>query len=241
MTLWAAHPLITDDTGTQGTGKFQIEVNGQYDSDKETEAGVDVKATAGEVAAILSCGVRDTLDLVMGYPYRWITVKEDGATLYDGSGGGDVTLEVKWRFYENKDTSIALKPGVSLPFGDEQKGFGTGKTGYSAFLILTHKMESWTHHVNLGYIRNENKIDEEKDVWHASVATEYEAAKNLRGVANVGMEKNPDKTGDKDLAFALVGLIYGMNEDFDLDFGVKKGLTGPETDYSILAGLAVRF
>lgn len=25
---FAAHPLITDDTGTQGKGKFQLEVNG---------------------------------------------------------------------------------------------------------------------------------------------------------------------------------------------------------------------
>jgi hypothetical protein len=30
---WAAHPLITDDTGTQGKGKFQLELNGQYDWD----------------------------------------------------------------------------------------------------------------------------------------------------------------------------------------------------------------
>jgi hypothetical protein len=28
---WAAHPLITDDAGTQGKGKFQLELNGQYD------------------------------------------------------------------------------------------------------------------------------------------------------------------------------------------------------------------
>jgi len=32
---WAAHPLITDDTGTQGKGNFQLEFNGQYDRDKE--------------------------------------------------------------------------------------------------------------------------------------------------------------------------------------------------------------
>ena len=24
---WAAHPLITDDTGTQGTGHWQLEIN----------------------------------------------------------------------------------------------------------------------------------------------------------------------------------------------------------------------
>jgi hypothetical protein len=31
----AAHPLITDDAGTQGKGKFQLEVNGQYEHDEE--------------------------------------------------------------------------------------------------------------------------------------------------------------------------------------------------------------
>lgn len=29
-TAFAAHPLITDDTGTQGQGKFQLEVNGEW-------------------------------------------------------------------------------------------------------------------------------------------------------------------------------------------------------------------
>jgi hypothetical protein len=26
---WGAHPLITDDAGTQGKGKFQVEINGR--------------------------------------------------------------------------------------------------------------------------------------------------------------------------------------------------------------------
>ncbi|MDY0188586.1 MAG: hypothetical protein RBR16_11745, partial [Syntrophus sp. (in: bacteria)] len=34
-TAFAAIPLITDDTGTQGKGKFQLEVLGEYGYEKE--------------------------------------------------------------------------------------------------------------------------------------------------------------------------------------------------------------
>lgn len=40
---YAAHPLITDDTGTQGKGKFQIEVNSEFAYDKETVDGIATK------------------------------------------------------------------------------------------------------------------------------------------------------------------------------------------------------
>ena len=40
-TVWAAHPLVTDDAGTQGKGNFQFEVNGQYDRDKQDQQGAD--------------------------------------------------------------------------------------------------------------------------------------------------------------------------------------------------------
>ena len=42
--LYAAHPLITDDTGTQGKGRFQLELNGEYSFDKGSEAGLTLRA-----------------------------------------------------------------------------------------------------------------------------------------------------------------------------------------------------
>ena len=96
-------------------------------------------------------------------------------------------------------------------------------------------------HLNVGYIRNENKADERNDIWHASLAAEFEAKKDLKLVANIGVESNPDKTADTDPAFLLGGVIYSITEDFDMDFGVKAGLNEAETDYSLLAGIAFRF
>ncbi|MDA8423645.1 MAG: transporter, partial [Nitrospiraceae bacterium] len=161
---WAAHPLITDDAGTQGKGKFLLEVNGQYDSDKETVGGVSVKSTGGQAGTTLSYGAIDSADLVLNVPYVWGKVTEDGVSTYDEKGLSDVSFEVKWRFFEKDGLSVALKPGISFPTGTDEKGLGTGKTGYHMFLIGSKEAAPWAFHANLGYIRNENKAEEEKNI-----------------------------------------------------------------------------
>lgn len=238
---WAAHPLITDDAGTQGKGKYQLEVNGQYDSDKETVNGVSVKSTGGQAGATLSYGIIDNADLVLNVPYVWGKVTEDGVSVYDEKGLSDVSFEGKWRFFEKDGLSFGLKPGISLPTGNDEKGLGTGKTGYHIFLIGSKEAAPWAFHANLGYIRNENKAEEEKSLWHASLATTYEIVKNLKLVGNIGMERNADKAADNDPAFIIAGAIYSISENFDIDAGVKYGLSSSETDLSLLAGMAFRF
>lgn len=238
---WAAHPLITDDAGTQGKGKFQLEVNGQYDYDKETIDGVSEKFTGGQAGLTLSYGIIETADLVLNLPYVWGKVEEDDVSVYDEKGLSDISFEVKWRFYENNGLSLALKPGVSFPTGDDEKGLGTGRTGYHIFLIGSKEIAPWAFHANLGYIGNENRADEERNIWHASLATTYEIVKDLKLVGNVGIEKNPDKAADNDPAFLIVGAIYSISENFDIDAGVKYGLTSSETDWSVMAGIAFRF
>jgi hypothetical protein len=240
---WAAHPLITDDAWTQGKGKFQLELNGQYDYDKQTENGVTGKTTGGEAATIVSYGIVDAVDLVLSLPYQWVAVKQDGSAVFNEHGIGDMGFEAKWRFFEKEGISIAFKPGISFPTGDDKKGLGAGKIGYSTFLILSAEAKPWAFHFNAGYRRSENTVDvdEKTDIWHASLAATYEVIKDLQAVGNIGIETNTDKSSGSAPAFALAGVIYGVNENFDLDFGVKAGLNEPETDYSILAGTTFRF
>jgi hypothetical protein len=238
---FAAHPLITDDTGTQGKGKFQIEVNSEFTYDKEREDGITTKETGGEAATILSYGITDNIDIVLGIPYQWVRVKEDGSVIAKEDGISDVSLEAKWRFYEKEGLSLALKPGITLPTGDEDKGLGTGRITYSAFFITTKEIEPWVFHLNFGYIRNENKHDERRNLWHASLASEVEIVKDLKVVANIGMERNPDKESNTHPAFILGGAIYSLSENFDINAGIKGGLNKPETDLTLLAGIALRF
>ncbi|MBI5592345.1 MAG: transporter [Deltaproteobacteria bacterium] len=84
-------------------------------------------------------------------------------------------------------------------------------------------------------------MDEEKNIWHASLATTYDVVENLKIVGNIGVEKNPDKAADNDPAFILGGVIYSISKSFDIDFGLKYGLTSSETDMSMMAGTCFRF
>ena len=239
--VWAAHPLITDDAGTQGKGNFQLEVNGQYDSDEETVSDITVKSEGWQVGSTLSYGIIESVDLVLTLNYLWDKSKEDGFTVYDVNGISDMVFEVKWRFYENDGLGLALKPGVVFPTGDDDKGLGAGKTGYHLYFIASQELAPWAFHLNIGYIGNENKLNEEKDLWHVSLATTYDVVENLKIVGNIGVERNPDTAADNDPAFILGGLIYSISKSFDIDLGVKYGLTSSETDLSVLAGLSFRF
>lgn len=238
---YAAHPLITDDVGTQGKGTFQLEVNTEFARDEEAEAGAVTEEKGMEASAVLSYGILETLDIVVGLPYTRIEVKENANTVLDEQGLSDASLELKWRFFEAGGTNFALKPGVSFPTGDEKKGLGTGKYGLSLFLIADREADALTFHLNLGYYRNNNRFEEKENLWHASLAAELKASEAVRIVGNIGIEENPDTASDTDPAFALAGIIYAVSENFDIDLGYKVGLSSAETDSTVLAGMAFRF
>ncbi len=246
VVLWygaafAAHPLITDDTGTQGAGKFQIEINGEYGHEEEDELTEEVT----ELATIFSYGINNDIDIVLGIPYQYIRI-EDSEETVDEDGLSDMSIETKWRFYEKDGLGFALKPGVALPAGDEGKGLGSGRASYGLVLITTKEAAPLTFHFNLGYTRNEYKLEEDdeanrKDIWHLSLASEIQVVENLTAVANIGTERNSDKEWNTNPTFVLGGLIYYVSENFDINIGVKGGLNKPETDYTILAGMTGRF
>ncbi len=243
---YAAHPLITDDTGTQGKGNFQIELNSEFTTDKETADDITTKETGGEVASILSYGLTDDIDVVLGVPYVWAKTEIDGDVDSNEDGISDISIELKWRLHEKAGLGFALKPAVILPTGDEEKGLGNGKASYGLMFITTKEIEPWAFHLNLGYMHNEYKLEEDRDanrkgIWHASLATQAEVLKDLTAVVNIGVETNPDKKSNTHPAFLIGGIIYSITENLDIDAGVKAGLNKPETDLTFLAGMAVRF
>lgn len=243
--VFAALPLITDDTGTQGKGKSQIEICNQWGFDKETDdssgTNVTTRTRQAELKFQYAYGITETADLILGLPYQWRKTETDDVTDSDVNGVADLSLEVKWRFYEKDGLSFALKPGVTLPAGDRDKGLGTGRTTGTIFFSATQDWEGWTVHANLGYKRNENKLDQREDIWHASAAGEWKATKNLRLAGNIGVESNPDPASQTNPAFALGGFIYSVSKDLDLCAGVKRGLNKAETDYTVMGGITIRF
>lgn len=233
---FAFHPLITDDTGTQGTGRFQLEVNGEYGHDRED--GVITNTT--QTSTTFTYGWLDNIDIALGIPYQHIRTKDsEGTRSHDGVS--DLSIDLKWRFYEKGGLSLALKPGITLPTGDYERDLGSGRVTYGMFFIVTQEIKPAAFHFNLGYRRNENKIDERKDIWHTSAACELEVVRGLKAVANVGIERNPDKSSNTHPAFIIGGVVYSISDNFDIDIGVKGGLNKPETDVTTMAGITLRF
>ncbi|HEX9019630.1 MAG TPA: transporter [Nitrospirota bacterium] len=238
----AAHPLITDDTGTQGKRKAQLEFTGEYGHGNED--GITTNTFIFPTIPVLSYGLSDTVDLVLGVPYERIEIKR-GAHETTEHGISDISIQVKWRFYEKDGLSFAVKPGISLPTGNEDKGLGNGRASYSAFFITTKDAAPWTFHLNIGCLRTEYglRTDEDvnrKDIWHLSLASQVEVVKRLKAVANIGVERNHEKASNADPAFLLGGFIYSLTGSLDVDFGVKGGLNKPETDISCLAGVTMK-
>ena len=233
---FAAIPLITDDTGTQGRGNFQLELFGEYGHDRE---GIITTKTS-DVSATLTYGLIETVDIVLGIPYQaWSS--DNSESLVKGNGIADLSLEAKWRFYEKEGLSLALKPGFTIPTGDTEKGLGAGRPTYHLLFIATKQMKPWEFDMNVGYLYNENTASERKNIWSASLDAQVEVVKDLKLALDVGLATNPDSSSDTPPAYVLGGLIWSLRENLDIGLGVKVGLTKPETDISVRGGITWRF
>jgi hypothetical protein len=237
----AALPMITDDTGTQGKGKFQIEAAVEHDRDEEQFSGVTTRERDYAVAIALTAGITDALDLAVAAPYLWNSSSVDGGGSSRVSGIGDTALVAKWRFLEKDGISFGLKPFVTLPSGNDAKGLGGGKVGYGAFLLNSTEFEPWTFHLNLGYSRNLNTLGERTDIWRASAAAVYAVSKHWKLCADTGIGTNTDKTSETEPAYLLVGFIYAPAENLELSLGVKQGLNNQATDWAVFPGVTYRF
>ena len=233
---YAAIPLITDDTGTQGRGNFQLEIFGEYGHDRE---GIITTKTS-DLSATLTYGIIETVDIVLGIPYQaWSS--DDSEFLAKWSGIADLSLEAKWRFYEKQGLSLALKPGFTIPTGDAEKGLGAGRPTYHLFFIATKQMKPWEFDMNVGYLYNENTAGERKNIWSASLDAQVEVVRDLKVALDVGVATNPDSSSNTPPAYILGGLIWSIRENLDIGLGVKGGLTKPETDISVRGGITLRF
>jgi hypothetical protein len=273
----AFHPLITDDTGTQGKGNTELEFAYRYEEDRyrwfDRSPGRVIDGTWGSVytkdstntgSFTASYGIIDPLDIIIGVPYCH-TRSREGRIIYNppffpagaqgfyykstssDSGIGDPTVEVKWQFFSKNGLSLAIKPGATLPLGNEDEGFGSGRFRPYLYFILSYETDYFNLHFNTGYIRNENNQHERQDIWHGSIAFEVVLVKDyFKFIANTGLERNPDMHSRLQDVFVLGGFVVSPTDICDLDVGFKysidtNGSESPGADYTVLAGVTVRF
>src|SRR3954447_6894857 len=102
---YCAHPLITEDTATQGAGKSELEVANSWTRDpsgNETEFGVQY-----------SYGITENVDLIARPTFLFVPGNDEGTARTRGFG--DTTLAIKWHFFDADAASLAVRAGITAP------------------------------------------------------------------------------------------------------------------------------
>ena len=228
---FAFQPLITDDTGTQGTGGNQLE--GSYTRDRAETSGVT--ATTRATSIVYTRGILDTLDLfVQANQTRYGSTDPTATT---GSGGGNPSFGGKWRFYENeRKTSLAIKPIYVAPVSaeNETKGMGTGKSSYELSLILTQEMGWGAVHANLLTGRAKYRdaaANPSENTSQFSVAPVWNVSEQWKLAVDLGVISTRTSGGTEKSRFGELGAIYSPNENLDFALGFIRE-TNRDTDVS---------
>ncbi|HNT97757.1 MAG TPA: transporter [Elusimicrobiales bacterium] len=227
----AMHPLITEDTGFLGKGGRQAEIGYEYSA---AEEGTDVYSRS--LAAEVSCGLNDRTDLLLTVPFGgW----SSAGTSEDGLG--DLALDAKFQVAEKAGWAFALKPGLSLPTGDDKKGLGAGKSAYWVYGVAGRASGAWQYYVNAGYLLNKNKAGEKEDILKASAAAAYEVMEKTLLSVDLAYETNADPAAASHPLSSVFGIVWSPKDTLDLDVGVKAGLNDAADDLGLLAGATFRF
>lgn len=219
----AARPLITEDTGTQGAGRYQLEVSAEEREERATRRDIEV------YTGVLSYGIGETADVEAG-----LSLFRDGP-----DGVGDASLDLKWRFFERNAWSFALMPGITLPTGDERDGRGTGKTTWGSLIVLSYAPGAIAVHAHAGFRRNENKLNERESLRQLAAAATYRVG-DVRFVGELTRETNRVPGGGT-VRFSTIGAIWSMTRDVDLDVGWRQGNGSAPIDEALLLGATVRW
>ncbi|GAA5176506.1 transporter [Niveibacterium umoris] len=226
----AAHPLYTDDTGTQGAGGWQLELN----ADRNLQRDGSPATMLGN--ATLTFGATDTLDAFVSASWlrQW-----DGES--SRQGAGDVALGVKWRALESGGFALALKPAVQLPTGSREAGLGNGQAFYSLGLIASWSGEDWMLMANAGAAYLTADTGNRKRIYSVAGGGFYRVTPTVRLAGELVSYSSSDLAQSEDPAFATLGLIYSPADTLDFDVGIRAGLNDAIFRSSFGAGVTWRW
>lgn len=232
----ALHPLITEDAYTVGEDTSQLEVGIEHIRIKHP--GNDQRINV--LRPVFSYGVLENFDLMLGLPMA--QVREDiVGELEHRHGVADASLDLKWRFWEGDRVKVALKPGIVLATGDVDEGFGGGRVAAGAALVATFERAGRYWNLHGGYLRNNNKAANRKDLWHLSASMVWQAREGLQLALDASLDSPLDPAQRTWPSVLLGAVIYSPRPDLDLDMGAKVGLNEVADDYGVLAGVTFRW
>jgi hypothetical protein len=226
---FAAHPLQTEDTGTQGLGNVEIE-NGfsraRFDS-----------TTLAVYQPQLSVGLANPFDAIVQPSVE--RRQSSGQPAVEGLG--DTNLDGKWRFWGDDPWSLAIRAGVLLPTSRKGLGLQHGEVSEHALLVATWNDAPTTVHANFGLTRVPRAAGARTTVAHLSAAVMQAIGQRLILTADCEIDQDPAAARRTWPGAALGGVIWRVRPGLDLDIGYQRSFDAQSLNRQWLAGLTWRF
>ncbi len=229
----AAHPLITEDTATQGRANVELEIGNAW-----THSGAD---RSFELGPQLSYGLLPQLDAILRP--TWL---DQRSTIRGHSerarGAGDTAADLKWRFFERDPLSLAARAGFSAPTGGSDRGLGSSKPTFHGLLAASTDLAPFAVHSNVGYTLNRADPMARHDLYHASAAVIWTVDATWRLLlAEFAADTNDTMTRSTWPVVARVGVIYTVKRGVDIDLGYRTKVNGAATGRIVLIGVTARW
>ena len=227
---------ISTATSTVGAGAVQVEAGFTYGHER---IGGRPTQTKFSLEAAVRVGL--TNDLEVGFTSEpFVRLRGD----VDDTNHGDFTLNAKWRFFKPAEGApwpeLALLPSVTLPVSGDP--FGTDKTNVGALLLASFELPG-----HLGFDVNGGMFAIGQAQPSGYLLQAYVAAGLSRDLGDAVTRftdlqyTSRDTRDGRDTVLLDGGVIYRPTRNVALDASVVTSLAGQAPDWTVRAGVSVRF
>ena len=226
---FAAHPLQTEDTGTQGAGNVEIEnglARARFDSTTLTTYQPQV-----------SVGLAPTLDVIVQPSFAGLHAPAQAPV----SGWGDTNIDAKWRFQGSDPWSLGIRAGLQAPTSQHGLGLPHGQVSAHALLVATWDATPTTVHANLGVTRVPRAPGTRATIAHLSAALMQALDERLILTVDGEIDQDPDPSRKTWPGSLLAGAIWTARPGLDLDVGYQRSFSAQPLNRQWMAGLTYRF
>ena len=228
-TAFAAHPLQTEDTGTQGAGNVEVE-NGL------ARARLD-GTTLTTWQPQVSMGLAPTVDAIVQPSLAWLHRPAQASV----SGLGDTNIDGKWRFLGSDPWSFGIRAGLQAPTSQHGLGVPHGQASGHALLVATWDDSPTTVHANLGVTRVPRAPGTRATIAHLSAALMQALDERLVLTVDGEVDQDPNASRRTWPGSLLAGAIWTARPGLDLDIGYQRSFSAQPVVRQWMAGLTYRF
>ncbi|MBL8419872.1 MAG: hypothetical protein JNK92_04480 [Dechloromonas sp.] len=217
----ALQPLVSDDTGTQGSGGIQVEL--AYSAFRQRLSGSTNRLDS--LPFTYTRGVSETLDLFVSASYGRLRPAGSSAVY----GAGTPSIGAKWRFMgtEEDDTRLGVKPEIFFPINGsarEADGFAAGNTSGRLTFLLEQKVPFGVVLVNafVGRNRRHGMFDGSGDstTTGLSLAPIWEVSGEWRLALDMGQSYQRGGGSTTIGRYLEAAAIYSIDKDLELALGI---------------------